>query len=843
MHDFYWLKKTAKESVPHILGLTASPIMGSNLGGLETLESTLDATCKSPRKQKIDLSMYVKPPVMVQIPFNDNGPIATNPDDSRNMSSLIAVYLNLDIHDDPEIIRLRSSNTDASKRKLERALMGKKTFIQNQMKSFVRTSGEIKKCLGTWAADAYVSQVTSSFIHFTDSKDERFLEWEDAERRYLANALRSLESCSHTVPLLPEKDSISDKARILIQFLGSCHESTIGIIFVKERATAHMLRRLIFEHRDTCNRFSLGISVGASQRPVGKRDLFDFSHHDSQSKTLAKFRSGEVNLLIATSVLEEGIDVPQCNLVICFDEPANLKSFVQRRGRARLQESKLVMLLESSSKDRLAEWERLEREMKLLYEMEERAVRKLAKHEELETGHFRRRVFRVPSTGALLDMDSAKGHLECFCSRLSSHSHIQMRPEYIIREQSMEEEYDEPPLLKASVILPVTLDPTLRIHESRSLWRSEKNATKEAAFEAYLALYHAGLVNDHLLPLSFAETSKYMEKKDSIIDVQEQFNPWPGAARAWENKEKIQQRVLTLKNEAGLTKCQMEMLMPVKLPNMKPIRIYWDAFHEWQIEIGLAKTIQHSGLMQDDTRAMLSHSYGHRWQIEQLRHVTLFKATDIEISRLFQGDIPLITQDPMAEPIGLLRDVQDRGHPYLFQKWLSTKPQQQSIQKPDKDYETFPGDQPFVALKRWSIRSDFLHPVQGSATDRGGTEYFKVLPQTRLTMDPLPMAISQFGLLIPSLLHQVQVQLVVAELCATVLSEVEISDLELVRTAISTPVAREQDNYQKLEFLGDSVLKFLVSTFAASKCKQPYHFVFLLISLDKDCVDRGYELT
>jgi dsRNA-specific ribonuclease len=114
-------------------------------------------------------------------------------------------------------------------------------------------------------------------------------------------------------------------------------------------------------------------------------------------------------------------------------------------------------------------------------------------------------------------------------------------------------------------------------------------------------------------------------------------------------------------------------------------------------------------------------------------------------------------------------------------------------------------------------------------------EYFKVLPQTRLTMDSLPMAISQFGLLIPSLLHKVQVQFVVAELCATVLSEVEISDLELVRIAISTPVAREQDNYQKLEFLGDSVLKFLVSTFAASKCKQPYYFVFLLISLGQDC--------
>jgi hypothetical protein len=126
MQDFYWLKKTPKDLVPHILGLTASPIIGSNLSGLETLESILDATCRSPRKQKIDLSLHARPPVMVQIPFSENGPIAMNPHDSPNMASLIAVYLNLDIHDDPEII-----NTDASKRKLERALIGKKTFIQN----------------------------------------------------------------------------------------------------------------------------------------------------------------------------------------------------------------------------------------------------------------------------------------------------------------------------------------------------------------------------------------------------------------------------------------------------------------------------------------------------------------------------------------------------------------------------------------------------------------------------------------------------------------------------------------------------------------------------------------
>jgi hypothetical protein len=793
--------------------------MGSNLDGLETLESILDATCKSPRKQKMDLSLHVNPPIMVQIPFTRNLPMSKNPNDTSSMASLTAIYTNLDINDDPEIVRLRTTNTDASKRKLERSLMGKKTFIQNQMKSFVRTSAQINLGLGTWAADAYVSQVISGFIQSIDSKDTRFLEWEDAEKQYLANTLRCLASSSHTIPVLTQNESISGKVHAVIQFLGSCHQDTIGIIFVKERATAHMLHRLLFEYPDTRNRFCLGITVGTSKRPVGKRDIFDFSQHESQSNIIEKFRSGKINLLIATSVLEEGIDVPQCNLVICFDEPDNLKSFVQRRGRARLKESKLVMLLERSSKSRIAEWEELEREMKLRYEKEERAVRKLAELEEGETKHCPRRIFRVPSTGALLDMDSAKGHLECFCSRLSSHSHLRMRPEYIILEEDNEDGKDEPPKLRATVTLPVTVDPILRMHRSQSLWRSEQNATKDAAFEAYIALYHAGLISDHLLPLSFPEPSKYMEKQDSIIEVYEQFNPWPEVAQAWEKKEKIHRRILTLKDEISLTKCQVEMLIPANLPDMKPILLYWDASSHWQIEIGLGTTIQHSGWTQDDTSALLSHSYGHRWQVEQSGHVVLFKTTDVDIRSLLQESLPLLPLDCVEDPVGLLRDVQNNEYPYLFDKFLSKKPPQQSIRKPHKDYKSFSPDQPFVALKKWSIRSDFLHPVQGSASDPREKEYFTVLPQSTLRMDPLPIALSQFGLLIPSLLHKVEVQLVVAKLCATVLSEVKISDFELIQTAISVPVAREQENYQKLEFLGDSVLKLFVSIFATSKCK------------------------
>jgi endoribonuclease Dicer len=56
----------------------------------------------------------------------------------------------------------------------------------------------------------------------------------------------------------------------------------------------------------------------ASGNPKGKMKE---NHHlnQSQSKIIHQFRDGTCNLLVATSVLEEGVDVRACNLVIRFD--------------------------------------------------------------------------------------------------------------------------------------------------------------------------------------------------------------------------------------------------------------------------------------------------------------------------------------------------------------------------------------------------------------------------------------------------------------------------------------------------------------------------------------------
>lgn len=50
--------------------------------------------------------------------------------------------------------------------------------------------------------------------------------------------------------------------------------------------------------------------------------------HTNLMKNIEDFRLGKINILIATSVIEEGLDVSTCNLVICINEILNIKTFI-----------------------------------------------------------------------------------------------------------------------------------------------------------------------------------------------------------------------------------------------------------------------------------------------------------------------------------------------------------------------------------------------------------------------------------------------------------------------------------------------------------------------------------
>ena len=59
----------------------------------------------------------------------------------------------------------------------------------------------------------------------------------------------------------------------------------------------------------------------------------DQASYKKQEEILRKFRHREFNVLISTGILEEGLDIPRCNLVVRFDLPRHYKSYVQSKVR------------------------------------------------------------------------------------------------------------------------------------------------------------------------------------------------------------------------------------------------------------------------------------------------------------------------------------------------------------------------------------------------------------------------------------------------------------------------------------------------------------------------------
>ena len=87
-----------------------------------------------------------------------------------------------------------------------------------------------------------------------------------------------------------------------------------------------------------------------------KKNGLGFSQKQ-QKEILDKFSTGEFNVLIATSVAEEGLDIPKVDKVIFYEPiPSAIRS-IQRRGRTgRLEEGEVTILLTKGTRDEIYRW-------------------------------------------------------------------------------------------------------------------------------------------------------------------------------------------------------------------------------------------------------------------------------------------------------------------------------------------------------------------------------------------------------------------------------------------------------------------------------------------------------
>ncbi|KAK8291997.1 hypothetical protein V6Z11_D06G092800 [Gossypium hirsutum] len=276
---------------------------------------------------------------------------------------------------------------------------------------------------------------------------------------------------------------ISPKLHELLQLFQSFGETrqVLCLIFVERIITAKVIERFA-KKVSWLSHFMVSYMTGSNTS-------VDSLAPKMQKETLESFRSGKVNLLFTTDVVEEGIHVPNCCYVIRFDLPKTVRSYVQSRGRARQNNSEFIMMLERGNvKQRNQLYDIIRSE----YSMTNSAIKRdpdsdpclLKDHTFEETN-----VFIVDATGASVTADSAVSLIHKYCGKLPGDKYYTPKPNFQFTSSEG--------LYKCKLTLPVNAAVQTIVGPPS---RNSHLAKQLVCLEACKQLHQMGALDDHLTP-------------------------------------------------------------------------------------------------------------------------------------------------------------------------------------------------------------------------------------------------------------------------------------------------------------------------------------------------------
>ncbi len=136
---------------------------------------------------------------------------------------------------------------------------------------------------------------------------------------------------------------------------------------IKKNPNAKIL--IFSQYRDTVSKIKNELEKKGIKAAIfigqAKKKLTGLSQKE-QHQVLHRFKQGEINALIATSIGEEGLDIPEVNLVIFYEPIPSAIRKIQRAGRtARLKPGKLVILMTQGTRDESHHWAAHHKEKKM----------------------------------------------------------------------------------------------------------------------------------------------------------------------------------------------------------------------------------------------------------------------------------------------------------------------------------------------------------------------------------------------------------------------------------------------------------------------------------------------
>ncbi|KAF8891292.1 hypothetical protein BD779DRAFT_1670921 [Infundibulicybe gibba] len=863
---------------PMALGLTASPIYGGNVvKAFETIESNLNCVIRAPRQNREELAKFVHRPSFRHALYSP--PDSLNPQFSTNLAALDYLLSTMDIEKDPQVISLRKQLSNLTKgtaeyqrldQKLSAVILKESSFTHKGLRDFARSAGEICEDLGSWAADWYVWEVYEHAKRAANPFANIISTWRDTEKAYLLSLLNTLVLSPvsyHPDDILEE---CSDKVRVLTQCLISektdteaNDESYSGLIFVQRRDTVLALSHVLSHHPATSASFRVGCLLGSSDS-MHRHSFLDITRHllrDLQRETLDDFREGEKNVIVSTSVAEEGIDIQACGSVIRWDPPANMASWAQSRGRARRKRSTYTGLFPNGGHQQhdVAKWIKLEAEMVALYNDPSRDQILEQEDEDVPDDPEDDLKFQVESTGALLTLHSAVAHLNHFCAVIPNTSHADNRPIYDIdppdlpegwhsfenRSRSSLQRYTGP--YGCRVTLPKLLPVPFQHFEVERKYPNKTSAYRHVAFVAYRALYHAGLLNENLLPLTSVvepgleeevkELLKEVEQRAGMANVSIQMDPWvAGGSDVWfrssiafGNLNPIS--LLTQSNTMSLVGADGPVLYR---PGHPPVQAVVQ--NTRQINLSSLDLVE----AQAYTRRLFWTINGARMQWNNFDFSYLFlpgagpaTGTDVWAERRAwnfekvsaagkedQGDIIANAQAfgekyNFPDSINVVFRQSGFGRPFKFLRWrsepLSELEEERLLlfYRGMKDIEI---TYPLLVVEPYPARTNLLIPTLPPDPN--------VLVSPKIIFNLIPALSSialvspeeiEYAFLLPSFLRSTAMALTVDSFRTNLLAQTPLYGLptQLLTVALTAPVSQERVNYQRLETLGDTVLKLV----------------------------------
>ena len=197
------------------------------------------------------------------------------------------------------------------------------------------------------AMELLETQTLSSFINYLK---DLFLQAQEKKSRGVQTLVKDLRLLK-AYNLATTSEIEHPKLKQLQDIINKAIEENPNaktIVFAQFRETVKKISEVLSKNP----KIRTGIFVGQAMKEHDGGKSHTGLKQKEQKEMIEKFSKGEINVLCATSIAEEGLDIPEVNEVIFYEPVPSAIRKIQRAGRtARLIPGKLKILVTRNTRD------------------------------------------------------------------------------------------------------------------------------------------------------------------------------------------------------------------------------------------------------------------------------------------------------------------------------------------------------------------------------------------------------------------------------------------------------------------------------------------------------------